>query len=124
MTTVVVEEEKTSKAKKLGKGLRGVRRQVIEFQKATFEGTFDAIVAFQDQQEQFLNNLLERTTLVPDEGREVITEWIETFKRGREDFKKSVDRSYELVEQYFDRTAEEADAEAELEAEIEGEDAE
>lgn len=122
--TAVVEETKTSRKERLTKGMRGIRRQVIEFQKATFEGTFDAIVAFQDQQEQFLNNLLERTTVVPDEGREVIHEWIETFKRGREDFKKSVDRSYELVEQYFDRTAEEAEAEAELEEEIEGEDAE
>jgi hypothetical protein len=120
--TAAVEEAKPSRKERLSKGMRGIRRQVIEFQKATFEGTFDAIVAFQDQQEQFLNNLLERTTVVPDEGREVIHEWIETFKRGREDFKKSVDRSYELVEQYFDRTAEEAEAEAE--AEVEGEDAE
>lgn len=112
-----VKEETAKKSGRLSKGLREFQRQVIEYQKATIEGTFDAIVAFQDQQEQFVNSLLERTSVLPEEGKEVITEWIETFKRGREDFKKTLDHSYELVENYFDRVEEEAEeAEEEEEA--------
>ena len=92
-------------------GFRNFQRQLVEFQKAAFEGTFDAIIAFQDQQEQYVNNLLDQSNALPEEGKEVVHEWIDTLKRGRDDFKSTLDKSYELIDQYFDRLEDEQEAE-------------
>ncbi len=100
----------------LGKGLLGIQKQIIEFQKAAFDSTFDAVVAIQDQQEQFLSDLMERTNMVPDEGKELISEWVETFRRSREDFKAAADKSYGLIEQYFERSEDEVEADTENQA--------
>lgn len=86
-----------------GNALVGFQRQLVEFQKAAIDSTFDAVSAFQDQQEQYLNDMMERASFMPDEGREVVHQWVDAFRRGREDFKTTIDKSYELVEQYFDR---------------------
>jgi len=81
----------------------GFQRQLVEFQKAAIDSTFDAVSAFQDQQEQYLNDMMERASFLPEEGREVVHQWVDTFRRGREDYKATVDKSFELVEKYFDR---------------------
>ena len=97
----------------LGKGLMGFQKQVIEFQKQAFDSTFDAIVAIQDQQEQFFADMLERSNAVPEEGKELVSEWIETFRRSREDFKSAADKSYGLMEQYFEPSEDDAELDSE-----------
>lgn len=100
----------------LGKGLMGFQKQIIEFQKAAFDSTFDAVVAIQDQQEQFFSDLLERSNNVPEEGKELVSEWIETFRRSREDFKTAADKSYELIEHFLERSETDDEAESEGDA--------
>jgi len=46
---------------------------------------------------------MERASFLPEEGREVVHQWVDTFRRGREDYKATVDKSFDLVEKYFDR---------------------
>ena len=115
MTTSELKE--SPKPRKLGKRLMGFQKQIIEFQKAAFDSTFDAVVALQDQQEQFFTDMLERSSMVPDEGKELVNEWIETFRRGREDFKAAADKSYDLIEQYFERAEVDAETDSEEKAE-------
>ena len=57
--------------------------------------------------------MLERSNAVPEEGKELVNEWIETFRRSREDFKAAADKSYGLMEHYLDRSEEEAELESE-----------
>jgi hypothetical protein len=97
----------------LGKGLMSFQKQMIEFQKAAFDSTFDAVVAIQDQQEQFFADMMERSNTVPEEGKELVNEWIETFRRSREDFKAAADKSYDLIEHYFEDSEDEAELESE-----------
>lgn len=103
----------------LTKRLIGIQKQIVEFQRATFDGSFDAIIAFQDQQEQMVNDLLERVSFVPEEGKQLVNEWIETYKKGREDFRTTVEKSYDLVENYLDRIEDDTAVEAVEEAEKE-----
>lgn len=107
------------RASGLGKRLIGFQKQILEFNRATFDGSFDAVVAFQDQQEQMVNDLLERVAFVPEEGKQLVSEWIETFKKGREDFRTTVEKSYDLVERYLDRIEDDRAIEAVEEAEKE-----
>lgn len=106
--------------KGLTKQVVSIQRQLLEFQKTAFDGTFDAVVSFQDKQEKLMNDLLERVSVLPDEGKQIVDEWIETYKKGREDFRDVVERSYDILDDYFDRLEEESEEE-EAEEEAEGE---
>lgn len=105
------------KGRKIPKSLINFQRQLVEFQKSTFDSTFDAIAGFQDRQEEMLNDMLDKGKLLPDEGKQIIEAWVKTFKKGREDFRDAVETSYNLVDDYFDRldegTEEDDDEESE-----------
>jgi uncharacterized coiled-coil DUF342 family protein len=76
-------------------------KQMIDFNKATFDNTFNAMVLLQEQTERMTKNFVDQATSLPDEGRKMFIEWIQTFKKGREEFKKVVDESFSNVEAYF-----------------------
>ena len=77
-------------------------KQMIDFQKTTFDNSFNAMVLLQDQSEKLARTILEQATWLPEEGRKAIDEWIKTYKKGREDFKKRVEESYMKVENFFE----------------------
>jgi hypothetical protein len=76
-------------------------KQMIEFNQATFNNTFQALVLLQNQFEQVAQTAIEQANWLPAEGRKAIEDWVESFKTGREQFKKHIDDSYEQVNKYF-----------------------
>ncbi|NTU49224.1 MAG: hypothetical protein HGA84_09535 [Syntrophobacteraceae bacterium] len=48
---------------------------------------------------------MEQATFLPAEGKKMLNEWVETYKKGRENFKKTVDESFAKVEDYFAEAA-------------------
>ena len=78
-----------------------VLKQMIDFNKAAYNNTFNAFVMLQNQAESLSNTLLTQATWLPQEGKKAIGEWVETCKTGRETFKKSVDESFKKVEDFF-----------------------
>ncbi|NLJ29290.1 MAG: hypothetical protein GX433_14970 [Deltaproteobacteria bacterium] len=76
-------------------------KQMIEFNKATFDNTFNAMVLIQEQTEKAVNTFLEQAAWLPEEGKKLLNEWVANYKKGREEFKKNVDESYKKVEAYF-----------------------
>jgi hypothetical protein len=76
-------------------------KQMIDFQKATFDNTFNAMVLLQEQTERMFGTLMEQATFLPDEGKKMLNEWVQSFKKGREEFKKAIDESFGKVEVYF-----------------------
>ena len=81
-------------------------KQMIDFQKATFDNTFNAMVLLQEQTERMINTFTEQATFLPAEGKKMLSEWVQTFKKGREEFKKAVDESFGKVEAYFSEAGE------------------
>lgn len=79
-------------------------KQMIDFNKATFDNTFSAMVMVQEQMERTVGTFLEKATWLPDEGKKLLNEWMASYKKGREDFKKTVDESYKKLEDYFSKT--------------------
>lgn len=79
-------------------------KQMIDFNKATFDNTFNAMVMVQEQMERTVGTFLEKATWLPDEGKKLLNEWMATYKKGREDFRKTVDESYKKLEDYFAKT--------------------
>lgn len=76
---------------------------VIDFQKTTFDNTFKIIAQIQEQSEKAVQNLVEDAGWLPKEGKTIIREWIRMLRAGRSDFQKTVDKSFDLVTDYFER---------------------
>ena len=76
-------------------------KQMIEFNRAAFNNTFNAMTMLQEQSERVAGTLLEQATWLPAEGKKAINEWTASFKKGRDAFKKNVDESYAKVEDFF-----------------------
>ena len=76
-------------------------KQMIDFNKASFDNTFNAMVMLQEQAEKMAKTLLLQASWLPEEGKKAIDEWVKAYKKGREDFKNSVDASFQRVEDFF-----------------------
>jgi uncharacterized coiled-coil DUF342 family protein len=81
-----------------------ILKQMIDFNKATFDNTFNAMVMLQEQAERAANTLLEQANWLPEDGKKAINEWVKAYKKGREDFKKVVDENFQKVESFFSGT--------------------
>jgi polyhydroxyalkanoate synthesis regulator phasin len=79
-------------------------KQMFDFQKATMNNNFNAIVMLQDQAERMVNMFLQQGTWIPEEGKKVLNEWIQACRKARDDFKKAVDESFTKVENFFAQT--------------------
>jgi polyhydroxyalkanoate synthesis regulator phasin len=81
-----------------------IAKQMIDFHKATFDNTFNAMEMLQEQTEKMVNTLLDQSTWLPEEGKKAINEWVKAYKKGREDFRKAVDENFKKVEDFFSGT--------------------
>ena len=76
-------------------------KQMIDFNKATFDNSFSAMVMVQEQTEKMVSTILEQATWLPEEGNKAIEEWANACKKGAEDFKNAVDDNFKKVEDFF-----------------------
>jgi hypothetical protein len=76
-------------------------RQMMAFNKTTFDNGFNALVTLQEQNEKMANTFLEQAPWLPGELRNVIDVWLSTCKNGRGDFKRLVDDNFNKVEAFF-----------------------
>ena len=76
-------------------------KQMVDFNKTTFDNTFNAIAMLQDQMERMSSMFLEQTPSLPEEGKKAVKEWVKAYKTGREEFKKAVDEGYKKLEGFL-----------------------
>ena len=75
--------------------------QMLDFNRTTFENTFNTLTMLQEQVERVANGCLEQATWLPKAGKTVIDEWTNACKKGRESFKSSMDESFKKTEAFF-----------------------
>ena len=80
-----------------------VVKQMVDFNKATFDNTFNALIMLQEQAERMANTMLEQANWMPEEGRKAIADWVGAYKKGRTEFKGMVDESFAKVEEFFEK---------------------
>ena len=83
---------------------KAIAKQMIEFNKAAFDNSFNAMMMLQEQSEKMVNTFLEQASWLPEEGTKAINEWVKAYKKGREDFKKLIDENFKKVEDFFAST--------------------
>ena len=79
-------------------------KQMIDFQKATFDNSFNAMSTLQEQGEKMLGTFLEQATWLPQEGKKAISDWINAYQEGRKKFKDTVEDNFNKVEDYFSKS--------------------
>ena len=77
-----------------------LQSNMLERQKAAFGRSFEFVSGLQERQEDVVNDLLGRTDLIPGEITELAKLWTETNRAMRESYRDSVDRSFDLAEQW------------------------
>ncbi len=76
-------------------------KQMIDFQKATFDNSFKAMATLQEQGEKMVNMFLEQAPWLPAEGKKAITDWLMAYKSGRDNFKDTVETNFDKVTDFF-----------------------
>lgn len=77
-------------------------KHMIEFHKAAFDSTFNVMSILLEQTETMTNSMLENAIWMPIEGKKAVKEWVNSCKKGREDYKNMVNDSFKKVETFFE----------------------
>ena len=81
--------------------LTTLTKQMLDFQKTTFDTTFNAVIPLQDQTEKMTSSFLDQTPGFPKEARNAINEWVKAYKKGCDDYKKMIDDSFDNMGKFF-----------------------
>ena len=82
-----------------------IQRRLLEFQRSAFTNAFEMVVRFQDQRRDAVERWIDRFPNLPAESKALIEAWNEAALRGRETFRATVDKSFDLVDDYYERLA-------------------
>lgn len=79
---------------------REMVKQMLDLQKTSFDNCFLAMSVFQEQAEKFLKAYIDHVPGISDEGKKVIDQWSDLYKKGFDDLKKAVDEAYDKAESF------------------------
>ena len=77
-----------------------VIKQMVQFNKNAFYQGFNAMDMLRKQNEKMTNSL-DQATWLPEEGKKAVNEWMQLYKKGCNNFKRTADQNYKNVEKLF-----------------------
>jgi hypothetical protein len=75
-----------------------ITKQVIDFQKTSFENWYSALTLFQDQAVSTMDMVLDQAPMIPEDGRNAIQGWMGVLQEERDRFKAYVDKGFNALE--------------------------
>ena len=76
-------------------------RQILDMSKKTFDNSLNVMVAFQQQSEKMFIDLLEKSSSVPEEGKNAIGDWINHYKKGLVEYQDVVEKQFKWIEDHL-----------------------
>lgn len=76
-------------------------KQMIDFNKASFEGAFGTMMMLQEQMERMAKMYMDQATGISAEAKNAVNEWTKMYKKGLADFKNMMDAGYKKVDSFF-----------------------
>jgi hypothetical protein len=73
-------------------------KQLMDLQKATFEGMMNNMIIFWDQTGRMLGSYLNQASWMPEEGRKTFRDWVDSNKKGCETFQHAVTDGFKRLE--------------------------
>jgi len=78
-----------------------IMRRIVDFNKMIFKGTFSTMTIVQSQSEKIITAWLDQNKYFPEHEKKIFYEWMETWKKNREEFKEKIDQGYKDIEGFF-----------------------
>ena len=78
-----------------------IAKQTIDFQKSFFMSGYNAVAKVQDQAAEAVEMMLNKTSLVPEEGRQAIKSWVNACQEERNRFKSFVEAGFSGFEKHL-----------------------
>lgn len=76
-------------------------KQMVQFNKNAFDHGYNTMEMLRKQNEKITNSYLDQAAWLPEEGKKAVNEWMQLYKKGCDDFKKTADQNYKNLEQLF-----------------------
>jgi hypothetical protein len=76
-------------------------KQMFQYNKSAFEKSFSAMVNMQNNAEKMFQFWLNQTKWLPEEGRNFMSEWIDYYRKLRDEYKANVDAGYRKMEEFL-----------------------
>jgi hypothetical protein len=76
-------------------------KQMMDYQKAAFESTFNSVAMVQDQTEKLFRDFVQKSAFIPPQSKEVFNDWVNIYRKGRLEFKEAAEDNYKKVGDYF-----------------------
>ena len=74
-----------------------VLKQMLQFNKTAFDNSYNALEMGREQNDKMINTFLEQANWMPEESKKAIRQWLESYKKGCQDLKTTMDQGYEQV---------------------------
>ena len=78
-----------------------ILKQMVDFQKMTFENTFDVMMTLHNQGQKMVDMSIEKSPWIPATGKKIFTDWSDAYQKNSNDFKEFVDANFEKMQEYF-----------------------
>ena len=82
-----------------------IQRRILEFQRSAFTNALDMAARLEEQRRDVVERWIDRIPNLPAESKALVETWNEAAERGRETFRATVDKSFDLVDGYYERLA-------------------
>jgi polyhydroxyalkanoate synthesis regulator phasin len=76
-------------------------KQLIDYQKAAFETSFNSVLMLQEQTSKVLDNMLQQSPWLPAQAKAFVSEWTNIYKKVTTDFKEAADQNYSKMEEFL-----------------------
>lgn len=104
--------EATERRFRVPAGVVRLQKRMLEGQRSLFDTGYNAWSAFREGQENAFHGFLDSTSIVPDELKEIAQAWTDVSRQSREEYKETVDKSFALMEKWYDGLTAEGEAQA------------
>ena len=78
--------------------LTGLTKQIIDFQKASFDHAFSGVTAMQEYSENVMDDFLSQSPWMGEESKKPINDSAKLFKSMTEEYKKAVHQGFVELE--------------------------
>lgn len=76
---------------------------MVDFQKATFDSTLTVIGELQGHTDKIIDKMVAKSGWLPKEGKQLVHEWLKMAQAGRREYQRTVDKSFDLILDFFER---------------------
>lgn len=76
-------------------------QQMLDFNRSAFDKSFSAMVIWQNQVERVARSFQEQAAWLPGESQAVVDEWVDAYKKGRDEFRKTIVGSFEKASEFI-----------------------